>query len=324
MAVRIGLVGAGGIGRYHVDQLAKLDDVQIVGVADIVLPRAEELAQRAGGCRAFSSHIEMYDATTPDAVCIGIPPFAHTDQVTAAAERGIAVFVQKPPALTMEKARAVASVINQTHTISAVGFQDRYLDVIAEAKQALVGQEPGLAMGYWMGGFPEVGWWRRRSGSGGQAVEQTIHIFDSARYLFGEAESVVATAQTGLMTHVPDYDIDDSSAMTIRFRSGVLCTIFSACFLREAPGRAGMDIFCRDLKVEYDLRSSVRIRDRRVTREVRCTNDFNRDCMKTFVDAVRSGDPSAIRSPYADAVETLALPLAGERSRQTGTVVRLD
>jgi predicted dehydrogenase len=41
--------------------------------------------------------------------------------------------------------------------------------------------------GYWVGGMPGVWWWRRRDTSGGQAVEQTIHLFDLARYLFGEA-----------------------------------------------------------------------------------------------------------------------------------------
>lgn len=323
MATRVALVGTGGIGGYHYDQLKKIEGIEIVGVSDVALDRAQEMSRRVGGCPAFGSHVEMYDAVKPEAVFIGIPPFAHADQETAAAERGIHIFVQKPPAVTMQKAHEILAAIERAGIITAVGFQDRYLDVVGEAKNALTGQKPGLAMGYWMGGMPGVPWWRVRAQSGGQAVEQTIHIFDTARYLFGEAATVTGSAQCGLMTDVPNYDVDDSSAMTIHFKSGVLCTIFSACFLRGGPGKSGLDVYCQDLKIEYGLRSSLRLTGQRETRELRHRNDNDLDCVRTFIEAVRSGDRSSIRSPYADAVKTLELPLAGQRSAETGKVIHL-
>ena len=323
MATRVALVGAGGIGGYHFDQLKKIEGIEVVGVADVALDRAQEMSRRVGGCPAFDSHVQMYDAVKPEAVFVGIPPFAHADQEMAAAQRGIHIFVQKPPAVTMQKAHEIQTAIEKAGVITAVGFQDRYLDVVAEAKQALVGQKPGLAMGYWMGGMPGVPWWRVRAQSGGQAVEQTIHIFDTARYLFGEAVAVSGAAQRGLMTDVPNYDVDDSSAMTIHFQSGVLCTIFSACFLRGGPGKSGLDIYCQDLKIEYGLRSNVRLSGQRESRELRHRNDNDLECVRTFIDAVRGGDRAKIRSPYADAVKSLELPLAGERSAETGKTVQL-
>jgi predicted dehydrogenase len=326
--MRVALVGAGGIGGYHFDQLRKYmaeqpGAIEVVGVSDVAQERAAELARRAG-CAAYTSHVEMYEREKPQAVFVGIPPFAHADQETAAAERGIHVFVQKPPALTMEKAREIEAVIRRTGVISAVGFQDRYLDVVAEARDALAGKRIGLAMGYWMGGMPGVPWWRVRAQSGGQAVEQTIHIFDTARYLFGEGRAVTAAATNGLMTDIPNYDVDDASAMTIEFANGVLCTIFSACYLRGAPGKAGLDVYAQDVRVEYALRSRVRISRRGESREIEHRNDNDFDCVRTFLEAVRSGDPSPIRSPYADAVKSLELPLAGHASIDAGRVVRLD
>jgi myo-inositol 2-dehydrogenase/D-chiro-inositol 1-dehydrogenase len=328
LALRVALVGAGGIGGYHLDQIRKYvgqkpGSVEVVGVSDVVRERAEELAKKAG-CQAFTDHIEMYDRVRPDAVFIGIPPFAHTDQETGAAERGIHVFVQKPPALTMEKAREVEAVLARHGVISAVGFQDRYLDVVAEAKQALAGEKVALAMGYWIGGLPGAPWWRVRAQSGGQAVEQTIHIFDTARYLFGEAESVEAMATSGLMVDVPNYDVDDASAMTIKFKNGVICTIFSACYLRGAPGKAGLDVYGQTARVEYALRSRCRISRRGEVREVEHRNDNDLECVGTFLDAVQARDPSKIRSPYSDAVKSLELPLAGHRSIETGRVVALS
>lgn len=327
MAIRVGLVGAGGIGGYHFDQLRKYmakhpGTVEIVGVADVAVERAAELAKRADA-KAYGSHVEMYDQEKPQAVFVGIPPFAHADQEISAAERGIHIFVQKPPAVTMEKAREIQAVITRSGVISAVGFQDRYLDVVEEARASLEGQRVGLAMGYWMGGMPGVPWWRVRAQSGGQAVEQTIHIFDTARYLFGEAVSVEAAATSGLMRDVPNYDVDDASAMTIKFQNGVLCTIFSACFLKGAPGKAGLDVYAQDVRVEYALRSRVRVSRGAETREVNHRNDNDLECVATFLDAVQSGNPVAIRSPYVDAVKSLALPLAGEQSIRSGQSVQL-
>ena len=327
--MRVALVGAGGIGGYHWSQIAKLQkseayrDLTVVGVADVDLGRAQDMAGKVGGAAAFADHVEMYDQIKPDAVFIGIPPFAHSNQETAAAERGIHFFVQKPPALTMQKAHEILAVAERSGVITAVGHQDRYLDVVDEAKNALTSQKPGLAMGYWMGGMPGVPWWRVRGQSGGQAVEQTIHIFDTARYLFGDATSVQGSAMSGLMLDVPNYDVDDSSAMTIRFRSGVLCTIFSACFLRGGPGKSGLDIYCQDMRIEYALRSSLRLSTQRETRELRHRNDNDLDCVQAFVDAVRTGDRSKIRSPYADAVKSLELPLAGHRAIESGRAVEL-
>jgi len=322
--VKAAIVGAGGIGEYHVNQLAKIRDIpiQIVGVADVVEERAQRLAQRVG-CQAYTDHVTMYDREKPDVVFIGIPPFAHTDQETAAAERGIHIFLQKPPAATIERARAIQQVLERSSVITAVGHQDRYLDVIAEARSALAGEDVPVAMGYWMEGMPGAPWWRVRAQSGGQAVEQTIHIFDTARYLFGEVASVQAAATSGWIRDVPNYDIDDASVMTLQFENGMLCTIFSACYFRGAPGKVGLDAFGRAIRVEYALRRSVRIITPGITKEVAHRNDQDYECVRTFIDAVRHGDPRSVRSPYADAVRSLELPLAGQRSIESQRVVRI-
>lgn len=319
MALRVALVGAGGIGNYHVSQLNKLRDheIRIVGVADVAEDRAAQMAQRLG-CDSYTDHVAMYEKEHPDAVFIGIPPFAHTDQEIAAAQRGIAIFVQKPPAANLAKAIEIQTAIEKAGVIAAVGHQDRYLDVVAEARSALDGVDVPLAMGYWMGSVARVPWWRVRAQSGGQAVEQTIHIFDLARYLFGEVETVQASANAGWITDLPGYDVDDSSVMTMRFRTGMICSIFSACFIDGAPGKAGLDAFGRSVRVEYVLRRSVRIMTNAGMREMNHRNDEDMECVRTFVNAVTSGDPSAIRSPYADAVRSLALPLAGQRSIEHG------
>lgn len=321
MSIRVGLIGSGVIGRYHIDQLKKVEEAQIVSVCDIDESRARQLAEPIKA-KVYTDHKKMYDREQLNAVFIGIPPFAHTDQETLAAERGIHLFVQKPPALTMEKAKEVEAAIKKHKVISAVGFQDRYLDIIDGLKEYLVGKKVGTIMGYWMGGIYGVPWWRVKAQSGGQPVEQTIHIFDMVRYLFGDVKAVYAAAGSGIVTGVENYDIEDCSAVTLKFNAGPVAVIFSACYIKTG-GKGGVDIFCEDARVEYALRSNVKYMEKNKVTEVRVGNDNSLLCVKTFLDAIKTGDASKIRSPYSDGVKSLALPVAANKSMATGKEVKV-
>ena len=57
--------------------------------------------------------------------------------------------------------------------------------------------------------------------------------------------------------------------------------------------------------------------------DVKSSVDFGTICDRTFIDAVITGDPSKIRSPYSDAMKSVAFTLACNRSMETGEVVKL-
>jgi len=56
--------------------------------------------------------------------------------------------------------------------------------------------------------------------SGGQTVEQSTHIFDLARFFFGEVEKIFAAERKGLMREVENYNVEDASAVILLFESG--------------------------------------------------------------------------------------------------------
>lgn len=322
MAVKVGFIGTGGIASYHFNHLEKMDDVRVVAVCDAIEERARQAAER-WGARVYPDHRTLLSEADLDALYICIPPFAHGEMEHLALERGLPLFVEKPVHLDLADARSIAQEIEAKGLVSAVGYQDRYQDIIDRLRAYLSGQQVGLMMGYWMGGMPGVYWWRRRELSGGQAVEQTTHIFDMARYLFGEVRTVFAGGTKGLMADVPDYNIEDASAVTLFFESGLVGTIFSACFL-NVGGRGGMDIFCKNAYIAYQERTSVKITEPHCTIEMKNGNDFGFAEDRTFIDAVASGDGSAIRSTYPDAVKSLALSLAANKSLDTGEPVAID
>lgn len=320
---KVAFIGAGGIAQAHLNNLATMEDVAIAAIADVDEERARAVAERFGA-RAFADHRALYDAGGFDAVYICIPPFAHTDQELIAAELGIPFFVEKPHALSMELARRVEEVVTKKSLVTAVGFQDRYLDIIDEMRAFLRENRALLIHGAWIGGMPPVAWWRRKELSGGQHVEQTIHVFDGIRYLFGEVESVSAAAATGLMTDVEDYDIEDATAVTLRLTSGAIAVVYSACYLKAGVGKSGIVAYCPETRVEYNLRRSVTFYGRQEVREIRRGNDQGLACDRAFIEAVQSGDPTKVRSPYSDANRSLEVVLAADRSlAKGGEVVRI-
>ena len=189
--------------------------------------------------------------------------------------------------------------------------------------EVLADNRPGLMMGYWMGGIPMVPWWRVKAQSGGQAAEQTIHHFDTARYLFGEVEVVHAVSSKGLVTDLEGYDVEDASAVNLQFASGLCGTIFSSCFA-GARNRSGIDIWCKNVSLEYTERTSLRTTRRDGDEEfMTVKNDAVAAIDDAFIAAIKAGDQSLVKSSYADAARSLQVVLAANESMETGEAVRL-
>ncbi len=323
MAIKVGFIGTGGISRPHRKHLKNMEDVEVVAMCDLEEDRVKEAAEEWNPS-IYTDYKAMLESEEMDALYVCIPPFAHEDQEILAAEKGIALFVEKPVSVTMEKAREVDAAIRENNVISCVGFQGRYLDIIDRTKDLLSNRPVGTAMGYWMSGMPGVPWWRRKEMSGGQPVEQTIHVTDMARYLFGDVKSVYAAGRTGLMTDVPDYNIEDGSAATLIFENGIVATIFSACFLSGSRRKGGIDIFTKEMTIEYRERKSITIIQDDNSEFVEVQNDFWQDMDNAFIDAVRKGDGSNLRTNYADATKTQEVVMAVNRSLETGDVVQIS
>ncbi len=321
MAVKIGFVGTGGIAGMHMRQLAQVEKAQMVAFCDALKERSRAAAKTYGG-RAYTDYRKMYDQEDLDAVYVCVPPFAHGEQEILAAERGLALFVEKPIATTLERAEEVRSAIAGHGVVNAVGYHWRYMDAAERAKK-LIGKGPvGFALGSWIGGMPGVAWWRVMAQSGGQIVEQTTHIFDLARHLLGEVEEVQAFGRTGVITGVPNYDIQDASVVNLRFKGGAVASIASSCLAR-AGGKVGLDIYINE-KVLRVSSNALEVVERGHTEAFQGAWDPYLKEDQTFVEAVASRNGSKIRSSYADALKTLKVTLAANRSVAEGKPVEIQ
>lgn len=310
MPVKVAFVGAGGIADAHMNLLRTMDDVRIVAVSDIVGQRAESLASRYMA-RAYVDYRQMLANEEMDALYVCVPPYAHEQQEILAAQKGVHLFVEKPVALTLEKAQEIRDVIKENSIISSVGYHWRYQDNTDRAKNVLLGKEIGLVNGYWLSGMPEVSWWRQMDKSGGQVVEQSGHIIDLARYICGEIVEVYAAYTRKTLQMTEDTDIYDFGSITMKFESGAVGTLVNTCVL-NLPYTVGLHIICSDTVVE--LHGDLTVIERG-HKEV-LSGGKNPILMENeaFINAVRTGDSSKIRSNYEDAVKTLAVSLACNES----------
>jgi len=322
--VKLAYIGCGGIANWHLSHLINFEDVEFVGFCDIVIDRAKGFAEKTKMGQCFDNYIEMLNTVKPDCVYICIDPNHHGEIELELIKRKIPFLVEKPMALDMGMANNILDKITQANLITAVGFQDRYLDVVQTTKDWLVGKKIGLAYGAWVGGVPMVHWWRKYETSGGQIVEQNIHLFDGLRYIIGEPDRVYCAAGKGIVTGIDGYNVHDYSSAVVTFKNGVIANMFTGCYTGNGVGmQNGISIVADDVRIEYKLRESATLFTKDGDTVVKSTIDQGVTEDRTFIDAIKSGNGSAIRSPYSDAVKSLAFTLACNESLFTGKEIKV-
>ncbi len=327
--VRIGIVGCGGMNNGHADRLLRMEDVEVVAVADPVLERREAMAKKMSAKRLYVDHRALFEGERDlDALFIAVPPAEHKGIEEEAVARKWAIKVEKPMTLDPVQARNIAAAIDKAGIVSAVGFQDRFLQTSDRIKDALPGLDVGVVYGTWAGGIPGVAWWRTYDTCGGQLTEQNIHLVDLLRYFFGEVQEVYAREFHGIVVperDCPGYDNQDASVAVFTMKSGLVATLFSACYLIGGAVSPinGLTILGKQQSIEYSLRKHVRF----ITGEKEILypnkNDPLFDSNRAFIEAVKRADPTRVRSPYRDALKTLEACFAANESMRTNRPVVL-
>ncbi len=318
--VRIGFVGAGGNARGHMGRIAAIDGVSIVGIADVVEELAEETSAEYGAT-AYTSHHELLDREALDGLYVSIPPFAHTDAEVLAAAAGVALFVEKPVVLDMDKGFEVLEAIKSAGVLSSVGYQLRLLDSTERLRAYLADKSVAMISSHRWGGLPGTAWWRVMDKSGGQLHEQTTHQLDVMRYVMAdEVVSVTAHYSLRAMSDVEGITIPDSQAVLMEFASGTLATISTSPMMTQGGGKSDIVFLLRDQMIEWSAGGVKSSPEQVAAFEGEMVEMPNIDEM--FVAAIRAGDQSLIPCSYEDGLRTCAITLAANESAATGKTVK--
>jgi predicted dehydrogenase len=255
-----------------------------------------------------------------DAVIVTTPPRIRRDVLLPVVDAGLPLFVEKPPAFDLAEARACGGAIARRGLLTSVGFMLRYQPMTERARTLLAGHQITLVrtmctVGYYLHMQMPL-WFLQKEQSGGPLCEQAIHVLDAARYLAGDATHVFARGDRIVRPDVRDVDAEDTLVVAYRFANGALGVHSHSCAIEKF--RFEVECLGPDIRLQLDYG------ERRLTGLVGTTPleetfppfDAYGAEMIAFARAVR-GEGTDVRSPYADAVRTLALILAGNRSLES-------
>ena len=314
---KVAFVGAGGNASGHMKRVKEVEGATIVAVCDVVEDRAKAAAEEMGAPAWYTDHRALIDKEDFDALYVSVPPFAHTDAEILAAQKGAALFVEKPVVLDMEKGIEILEAIEKAGVVSCVGYQLRYLDAAQRVKRYLSDKTVAMVSHHRWGGLPGTAWWRVMEQSGGQLVEQTTHGVDMMRYVLGEIVEVYAKYATLTMGDVENFTIPDSQEVLLEFDAGALGLVSTACM---GGGKSDMSFLLRDGKVEFSYTNYAISPDPGGEYAEPLAETASID--EVFVDAVRAKDQSRILSSYRDGLKTCDVTLASNKSAELNKPVR--
>ncbi|WP_416148997.1 Gfo/Idh/MocA family protein [Salipaludibacillus sp. HK11] len=325
MSLQVGIIGTGSFSKLHSNILMEMKDVTLKAICGTSQKKAEQMATEFEGAIGYGHLTDMLEAEKLDAVYICVPPMAHGDIEKELIRRQIPFFVEKPLGVDLETVNSIVSQLEGASLITSVGYHFRYKQSVQKLIETVENMQIGLVTGQWMGDMPQVPWWRKQDGSGGQFIEQTTHIVDLLRYVAGDVEEVYASYENRVTENKYEgVEVPDVGTVTMKLKSGVVVAISNTCMMPGGIGQVGMSIYTDEGMVEWDPNH---LKLTGVAGVLETTLDSDNPYTKeseAFIHAVRTGDTSKILSSYQDAYETHKVTCAALESSRTGMPVKVN
>ena len=132
--IKAGVIGVGYLGRFHAQKYQALEDVELVGVADVDPDRARQVAAECG-CAHFSDYKELLDQV--EAVSIAVPTSFHHQVGFDALSAGVDILLEKPMAVTLAEADELIGLAEKNKLILQVGHLERFNPAVLAMKPFL-------------------------------------------------------------------------------------------------------------------------------------------------------------------------------------------
>jgi predicted dehydrogenase len=220
----LAVVGAGPIGRRHLQAIDAESSCQAIAVVDPSPAGADAAKER--GLPHFTSLKQMLDEITPEGVINATPNSLHVPLSIDCVGRGIPVLVEKPIADSLEAALSLADASEATGTPVLVGHHRRHNPIIVKAREVVRSGRLGRLVAIsavWLVRKPDDYFqvpWRRQPG-GGPVLINLIHDIDSLRFIAGEISAVQAMTSRDQR----GFGVEDTAAVLLRFAEGALATV---------------------------------------------------------------------------------------------------
>jgi predicted dehydrogenase len=302
--VRVGVVGAGVMGRHHLRTWGRMKGVELVGVHDTD-PSARVTAAEQYGCRAFDDLDRL--ASEVDALSIAAPSSLHAALAVPLLRRGVHCLVEKPLATTEADCTALVEAARSSGSALLVGHVERFNPVVQHLAAILKGVEVYAV---------DV---RRMSSVSSRitdvdvVADLMVHDLDIVRSLMGSPPQQVAAAGVALL---PGSGVDYASA-TLTFLGGRVATLTSSRItqnkIRQIQvtsdiGSISADLLSRELLIHRQSRlQPLTAGDSEFTLDLSMDRVFVRDAEPLLVELTHFADVIAGKeAPLVSGEEALA------------------
>ncbi|MCJ7694033.1 MAG: inositol 2-dehydrogenase [Anaerolineaceae bacterium] len=226
--IRVGVIGAGRIGKIHAENLAtRIPGAVVAAIADANSSAAKELAEKLHVGTYYEDYRKILEDPSIDAVVICSSTNTHAKFMTEAAQAGKHIFCEKPVDHTLEKIDSALAAVEKAGVKCQIGFNRRFdpnfKKVRQMVKEGKVGEVQILRITSRDPFPPPVEYVKV---SGGMFLDMTIHDFDMARYLSGsEVTEVYAAGGVMVDPAIGEAGDIDTAIITLKFANGSIGTI---------------------------------------------------------------------------------------------------
>ncbi len=225
----IGVIGLGRLGsayaRYFTGRIA---GATLMAVSDVNESAAASLAAELGVSKRYGRYQDLINDKQVEGVVIVSPTSTHREIVLEAAKRGLPIFCEKPLSISLEEAREMQRVVEQTGVFFQMGFMRRfdkgYVAARRKIDEGVIGTPVTFKSSSRDPYRPSLEY-LDPAHSGGLFIDCGIHDLDLARWFMGEIASVYSIGGTLAYPEMKEIGDIDNAVTSLYFTSGALGAI---------------------------------------------------------------------------------------------------
>ena len=218
-----GLIGFGGMGKWHTEILEGVPEIVLAGIYDISEEKRIKAAQ--AGFRTYETEEEILADPEIDVILVATPNDTHRSIAARAMEAGKNVIVEKPAVLSCAELEELEAVAGRTGRFLTVHQNRRWDEDLLTVRRILEEQTLGQVFRiesrvHGSRGIP--GDWRKEKiHGGGMVLDWGVHLFDHILQMIKEPlNTVYATVD-----HVTNELVDDGFYADLTFESGLIAHV---------------------------------------------------------------------------------------------------
>ncbi|GAA3793008.1 Gfo/Idh/MocA family oxidoreductase [Streptomyces coacervatus] len=231
MSTDIVLAGARGHGRWHLDNIRRLQDkgiVRLAGICELTALAGDEIPEGLGTPEQSADFGALLDSTGAGIAVICTPIPTHTDLALTAASKGVHLLLEKPPAPSYAEFRRMADGVAEAGVVCQIGFQSLGSHAVPAIREMVaegaIGEVVGIGgAGAWArpeSYYRRAPWAGKRRLNGVDVIDGVLtnplaHAVATALALNGSTRAEDVTGIELELLRANDIESDDTSCVRV-------------------------------------------------------------------------------------------------------------